>query len=561
MNKNIKIAQLNTTAGAIYNNTNKIKSIIQENDDNVELVVFNECTVSGYPPEDLLFNESFVEDCKDVVYNEILPLTVNKNPFYIIGQPYRDNFGNLYNAAIAIHKGEIKHISFKNKLPNYGVFDEKRYFNSGEPVIFELNDKTKVGILICEDIWIDYKTINKVSNADIIVSLNSSPYDSNKLLERCEIVNKIVKKYKNTFVYANQTGQQDEIVFDGNSFVSFLNDLGQVKFSFLSSFEEDTGVFNTNTINENTTLEHLKFNYCKETMNYKALVSGLKDYVYKNGFTNIVLGLSGGIDSSFVATLAADALGPENVVGVKLPSKFTTDSSNDDAEKLATNLGIKTYTYYVEDIANTIRHKFNDGFLDNNFADENIQSRIRGLLLMAISNANNKCMLLSTGNKSEVSVGYATLYGDMCGGFNPIKDIYKMYVYQLSMFRNNNIKEFMKVKNKNIIPENIINKEPTAELKDGQYDNQILPPYPVLDEILYWLVEKDKSVKSTIEIMVKNDIINHDDAKDVISDVKKKLYISEYKRRQGPPGIKVTRKNLSRDRRYPITNGYRERIE
>ncbi len=520
------LAQLNPTVGALTANTDAILRVWKAAKS--ELVLFPEMAVCGYPPEDLVLKPSFISEIKKSV-ERICEQSASFKAAALISCPWEIG-GKIYNALHVIEGGRVIHTQTKHHLPNYGVFDEQRIFNAGSvPDIFEFHG-IKLGLMVCEDMWYaDVSAQLKNQGAEILIAPHASPYETIKDDTRVGIAKARAGETGLPVICVNQVGGQDEIVFDGASFV--MDAGGEVVFQ-AEEFIEAThdvsfsgGVFecppSPPALDE---MEEL----------YQALVLGLRDYVRKNGFPGVLLGLSGGIDSALSAVIAADALGAKNVQCVMMPSRFTSQDSLEDAKAQAENLGCP---YEIISIAAPM-----DAFesaIPNlaNTAHENMQSRSRGLILMALSNSNGK-MLLSTGNKSEMAVGYATLYGDMCGGFNALKDLYKTQVYALSRWVNRETE---------IIPERIITKAPTAELKDNQTDQDSLPEYDVLDDILECLIEHEMA---TAEIVAKG----HDAA--TVARVWRMLDMAEYKRRQAPPGVKITSKAFGRDRRYPITNKF-----
>ena len=533
----IALAQLNPTVGGIVVNLAKARREIAKLK-NVDLVLFPELYISGYPPEDLVLRRSFVTACKTAC--EELAAVFAHGPAILIGLPWREG-EKLHNAVALLNGGKIETVRFKYDLPNYGVFDEKRVFQPG-PAPGPINFKgVRIGVPICEDIWTE-ETCETLAEtgAEILLSPNGSPFERNKDDVRLNLVVARVSETKLPLVYLNQVGGQDELVFDGASFV--LNADRSLALQ-MPMFEEAVAITEWLRGDDGwrmtpNTVAKLPEN---EEEAWKACVLGLRDYVDKNRFPGVVLGLSGGIDSAVVAAMAVDALGAARVHCVMLPYQYTSRDSLVDAEECAKLLAVR---YDVVPIKQPV-----EGFLaglapmfagkKSDTTEENIQSRSRGVILMAISNKFGS-MVLTTGNKSEMSVGYATLYGDMNGGFNPIKDIYKVEVYRLAAWRNTQ---------SYVIPTRIITKAPTAELRENQKDQDSLPPYEALDDILEGLVEREQTVA---EIVARG----HDIA--LVKRIQHLLYVAEYKRRQSAPGVKITRKNFGRDRRYPITNGWRD---
>ena len=446
-------------------------------------------------------------------------------------------------------KGHIT-ARFKSDLPNYGVFDEKRIFSAGpipEPVNFR---GTSIGMPICEDIWTPAVTAHLArAGAQLLLVPNGSPYETGKFSTRLELVKARARETNLPVVYVNQVGGQDELVFDGRSFV--LNRSGELVASF-EGWHETVGITTWNKTDDGWICDPGPVEDLGEQIEdvYCALMLGLRDYVGKNGFPGIVLGLSGGIDSALSAAVAVDALGPDRVTGVRLPSPFTSQVSMEEAQHVADRLGIRLLTVPIAGVTEAAEHELAPAFegRPRDVAEENLQARIRGLLLMALSNKFG-WMLLTTGNKSEMSVGYATLYGDMCGGYSVLKDIYKTDVYRLSRWRNGRRPKGAAGPEGDVIPERTITRAPTAELRPNQTDQDSLPPYEQLDAILRGLIEEEQSVDALSATVA---------PRAVVSRVQQMLYTAEYKRRQAPPGVKVSHRSFGRDRRYPITNRFRE---
>ena len=545
------LAQLNNIVGDIEGNLNKAIDVLQDAKKlDSDLVIFSELFLSGYPPEDLVLKKSFVSACKNAL-DSLITYSEEKELGVIIGLPiYEKN--KLFNAAAVIDKGQLIGFSKKVNLPNYSVFDEKRVFSKNNtPEIFNFRG-IKLGIPICEDIWMDNVCKElKDQGCELIISPNGSPFDKYKINQRKTIIEDRVTEVKTPFVYVNQFGGQDELVFDGSSLV--MNGNKEVVFE-APSWEENTSVveFNVSAKKFND-LPFEKAQVSDLENIYMAMVIGLRDYVAKNNFPGVILGLSGGIDSAFCAAVAVDALGKDKVNAYMLPSVYTSKNSLDDAKDCAKRLEIHLDSIPISNTFLSLEDSLEEIFkgLPTDITEENLQSRIRGTILMAISNKIGK-MLITTGNKSEVSVGYSTLYGDMNGGFNPIKDIYKTELYALANWRNLNVPKNVLLTKKNIIPETIISKEPTAELRDNQKDSDSLPSYDQLDQILEGLVEYELST---------NELEKKGFSRDEIKKVENLLYVSEYKRRQSAPGVKISLRNFGRDRRYPITNKYRDKSE
>jgi NAD+ synthase len=550
----ITLAQLNPTVGDVAGNTAKARvARAKARADGADLVVLSELFIAGYPPEDLVLKPAFQSACRAAI-EELARETADGGPAMLVGTPWVED-GKLYNACALLDEGRIAAIRFKANLPNYGVFDEKRVFARGPAAGPVTIRGIRVGVPICEDTWLeeseDYENVVEClaeTGAEILVVPNGSPYARDKNDIRLSVSVARVTESGLPLIYLNQVGGQDELVFDGASFA--LNaDLSVA--AQLPAFEENI-----------TTLRWTKSESgwrCNgpiaslvedDKADYAACVLGLRDYVGKNGFPGVLLGISGGIDSALCAAIAVDALGVERVRGVMLPFRFTAQVSLDDAAKLAAALGIRYEVLPIAQAVNGFEAILSDTFagLPRDITEENLQARARGTLLMAISNKTG-AMVVTTGNKSEMSVGYATLYGDMNGGFNPIKDIYKTEVFRLSSLRNAWKPDAALGPSGEVIPVNIITRPPTAELRENQTDQDSLPPYDILDAILERLVEREQPLAS---------IIAEGFDREVVTRIDRLLNIAEYKRRQAAPGVKVTRRNFGRDRRYPITNRFRD---
>jgi NAD+ synthase len=469
-------------------------------------------------------------------------------PALVATTPWREN-GRVYNAAILIDKGTIAP-RFKSDLPNYGVFDEKRVFAPGplpDPVVFR---GTTIGVPVCEDIWTPAITAHLArAGAELFIVPNGSPFEVGKFSTRLELARARARETNRPLAYVNQIGGQDELVFDGRSFV--VDAKGAVARS-MAGWEEAVEITRWSKSGDGWTIDSGHVEPVGDELDdtYSALVVGLRDYVTKNGFPGIVLGLSGGVDSALSAAIAVDALGPDRVIGVRLPSRFTGQVSMEEAQLVADRLAIRLLTLPIERIMTGAEETLAPIFegRPRDVTEENLQARIRGLLLMALSNKFGH-MLLTTGNKSEMSVGYATLYGDMCGGFSVLKDLYKTKVYRLSRWRNAQRPRLANGPSGEVIPERTLTRPPTAELRPNQTDQDSLPPYEQLDAILIGLIEEEKSVDELAAAVA---------PREVVTRVQQMLYIAEYKRRQAPPGVKVSRRNFGRDRRYPVTNRFRE---
>ncbi|MEO8669292.1 MAG: NAD+ synthase, partial [Bauldia sp.] len=515
-----------------------------------DLVVFSELFITGYPPEDLVLKPAFQDACRKAT-EEMAADTSDGGPGVVLGTPWPEE-GKVYNAVALLDGGAIVGMRYKVELPNYGVFDELRVFEKGPlpgPVGFR---GIRLGLPICEDIWFEQvPECLAETGAEILIVPNGSPYWQGKAETRLQVAIARVVETGLPLIYVNQCGAQDELVFDGGSFGlhadrSLAFQMPQFEpMTAIQTWKRDAvGAWRcTDGLAE--TLPDL------QEANWRACVVGLRDYVNKNGFPGIVLGLSGGIDSAVCALMAVDALGADRVHCMMLPYRYTSEESLKDAKALADILKVR-YDIVpigppVEGFLETLKPLFADTRPDT--TEENLQSRARGTILMAISNKFG-AMVVTTGNKSEVSVGYATLYGDMNGGFNPIKDLYKTEVYRLARWRNTDRPADVLGPAGVVIPENIITRAPTAELRENQKDQDSLPPYDDLDDILQCLVENEMRIS---EIVARG----HDEA--TVRKVERLLYLAEYKRRQAAPGVKITRKNFGRDRRYPITNKFRDR--
>ena len=542
----IALAQIDPTVGDIRRNAERIlaaRNLAKEAD----LVVFSELVLCGYPPEDLVL-KPFFQDKVEVEINRLAEATGDGGPAVLVGAPWRSE-GGLHNAVLLLDAGRIVGVRFKYDLPNYGVFDEKRVFKSG-PMPGPINFRdVRIGVPICEDIWSPEVTECLVeSGAEILIVANGSPFESDKGDIRLQHAVQRVTETGLPLIYVNQVGGQDELVFDGASFV--LNSdcsLAARLAAFtdavtLTHWRRDGG---NGWVCDVAARERHPEGHAAI---YQAMVLGLADYVNKNGFPGIILGLSGGIDSALSAAVAVDALGPDRVHCVMMPSPYTSQESLEDASEVARLLGVKLDEVHIEPamaaFAEMLKPIFGDSPPD--ITEENVQARSRGLTLMAISNKLGY-MVLTTGNKSEMSVGYATLYGDMCGGFSVLKDVYKMDVFALSHWRNRNVPERALGPTGRVMPERVITKPPSAELRPDQKDQDSLPPYEVLDDILACLIEKELSV---------DDICKHGHDPQTVQRVWRMLDRAEYKRRQAPPGVKLTSRAFGRDRRYPITNSF-----
>ncbi len=548
MQLTIALAQLNPTVGDIEGNLARIRRARDRaGAEGADLVVLPELALIGYPPEDLVLRPSAVDACHAAI--DCLVHDSRDAPALVATTPWREE-GRVYNAAILIDKRTTVR-RFKSDLPNYGVFDEKRVFAAGpmpDPVRFR---GVMLGIPVCEDIWTSAITAHLArAGAEFFIVPNGSPFEIAKFPTRIELARARTLETNRALIYVNQVGGQDELVFDGRSFV--VNRSGELACS-MAGWEEEIRLTRWTRAAEGWVCDPGPVDAPGEQIaeTYSALITGLRDYVEKNGFPGIVLGLSGGVDSALSAAVGVDALGPERVLGVRLPSPFTGQVSMEEAQYVADRLGIRLLTLPIEQVMRSAEATLSPVFegRPRDVAEENLQARIRGLLLMGISNKFGS-MLLTTGNKSEMSVGYATLYGDMCGGFSVLKDIYKTDVYRLSRWRNANRPPHARGPLGDVIPERTLTRPPTAELRPNQTDQDSLPPYDQLDAILTGLIEEEKSVDEIAAAIA---------PREVVTRVQQMLYTAEYKRRQAPPGVKVSRRSFGRDRRYPITNRFRER--
>jgi NAD+ synthase (glutamine-hydrolysing) len=535
----IALAQLDLLVGDVHGNAARVISAAHQAraDLNADLVLLPELSLSGYPPEDLLFHRGFrrqIEDALAKVREEVQDISV------MLGFPeYAGPV--IYNSAALITGGMVAAIHRKAELPNYKVFDEKRYFQPGaQPSVVDV-EGFRCGLLVCEDLWEpESAQLARSAGAELLVVINASPYEIHKQREREAVARARVLDVGLPIVYVNMIGGQDELIFDGNSFV--MNADGAVMMR-APAFRE--GMYFVDFVREGRSRVvpqpgHLEPELSDEASVYGALVVGVRDYVNKHGFPGVVMGLSGGIDSALTLAIAVDALGAERVHAVMMPSRYTSSISLDDAQEQARLLGVKYSILSIESMFEatlaTLKNEFAGRSPDA--TEENIQSRCRMLLLMGISNKTGK-MLLTTGNKSEMAVGYATLYGDMAGGFAPIKDCSKMLVYRLAAYRN---------ASGQVIPQRVIDRPPSAELRPDQKDSDSLPPYEVLDAILEAFIEEDLSV---------DEIVARGFDRATVGRVLDLVKRNEYKRRQAPPGVRVSRRAFGRDWRYPITNGYR----
>ena len=555
-NVRIALAQINTTVGDLAGNCQQIERGIEvARHEGAALVAFGELTIPGYPPEDLLLKRSFIADNRSALERV---KRATSGIAAVVG--FVDEVdGAIYNAAALIAHGEVVGIYHKQHLPNYGVFDERRYFTSGSDIVLAKIGELVFGVTICEDLWDQQGPHLAASKAGatLILNINASPYHMGKGNLRAELLQRRVSETGAGFAYVNIVGGQDELVFDGQSCVyasdgtlvsraeQFKEEMLLLDWPVVTSqlgATTETRVVDLGTPNmiRPQIDPRIASGLASDPEAYAALVLGVRDYLGKNGFTSALVGLSGGIDSALTAAIAVDALGPASVLGISNTSEYTSQRSLTGAEQLAKNLGMDLLTIPIKDAYETVLKALDPVFsgTESGIAEENIQARIRGLIWMAISNKTSR-LVLSTGNKSEMSVGYATLYGDMAGGLAVLKDVPKTLVYRLARWRN---------WDRTVIPQDIIDRPPSAELRPDQLDTDSLPPYETLDPILEAYVEDDLSIAEIIAL-------GFDEA--VVKRVAGLVDRAEYKRRQAPPGIKITDRAFGRDRRLPITNAYR----
>ena len=535
------IAQFNAVVGDIEGNLEKIIDIIDKNRklNAPKVFVFPELALCGYSPEDLLFREDF-----SVKINKSITKIQNyikSNEYLILGAPrYSDDFSKVFNSAYIIHNKKLLDIYDKQFLPNYGVFDEKRYFSQGKKNTVINIEGNKIGILICEDSWnLSSLYDNGLEDIDFLISINASPFEKGKDEKRKKYFMDIASRYKFNLIYLNTVGGQDEIVFDGSSFI--VNKKGEIKNSCNSFLEENYNFFiNDGEFSDKSSFNHYIKDEDNENELYQAIKIGTYDYINKSSLNGVILGLSGGIDSALTLAIASDIFDKEDIEAVLLPSIFTSDLSIQLAKEQCEILNINYSIISIKDVNDAANKTLENRFegLINDVTEENIQARARGLLLMSISNKTGK-VLLTTGNKSELAVGYSTLYGDMCGSFAPLKDLYKSEVYELSKWRN---------KKAIAIPEAVIQRMPTAELSHDQYDIDTLPPYDILDVILKSFIEEKKSL---------DEICNMGYERNLVTKIINMVIGSEYKRRQYSPGVKVNPESFGRDRRFPIVSKFK----
>jgi NAD+ synthase len=550
----IAVAQLNPIVGDVAGNLERArKARAQAAREGADIVAFSELFIAGYPPEDLVLKPAFQAACRAAV-EAIAHDTADGGPAVLMGTPWVEE-GRLYNAYALVAGGEVEAIRYKVNLPNYGVFDEKRVFASGPvpgPVSFR---GVRLGLPICEDTWTDWGDYENVveclaeTGAELIIVPNGSPYWRDKAEVRLNVTVARVTEAGLPLLYINQVGGQDELVFDGASFA--LNADRSIAFQ-LPAFEEAVLITHWTRTESGWRCAGGPIARSEELdeADYTACMLGLRDYVDKNRFRGVVIGLSGGVDSALCAALAVDAIGAERVRCVMLPYRYTSQESLDDAQAIARALGVHYDLVPIESAVHGLEAALTGifGGVPRDVTEENLQARARGVILMAISNKFG-LMVVTTGNKSEMSVGYATLYGDMNGGFNPIKDLYKTEVYRLSRLRNRwKPKDALGPSGRPIV-ENVLTRAPSAELRENQTDQDTLPPYDILDQILERVVEREEPLATIIAAGFE---------RETVMKVERMLYLAEYKRRQAAPGVKVTLKNFGRDRRYPITSRFND---
>jgi NAD+ synthase len=548
----IAIAQINPTVGDVAGNIALIEKFARDaGAQGADLMVATELAVSGYPPEDLVLKPEFQNRVFEAVTALATKLDAEGWPAVILGAPWRID-GKLYNAALLLDGGEVKHARLKHELPNYGVFDEKRVFEQGPlpgPIPFR---DVRLGVMVCEDMWFpDVAECLEESGAEFLISINGSPFDVDKVDARLNISIARVTETGLAALYTNQICGQDELAFDGGSFVVNPDYSMVVRAPFWQEAlvmtewtrEADGWVCAPGDVQPSLS---------RDENIYAAMVLGLRDYVHKNGFPGVVIGMSGGVDSALSAAVAVDALGADKVLTVMMPSPYTSTESLEDAAECAGYLGTPLDEINIGPAMAAFDQMLAPSFegRDADITEENIQARSRGLILMALSNKLGH-MLLTTGNKSEMSVGYATLYGDMCGGYSVLKDVYKTTVFDLCHWRNENRPAGALGPAGMVIPERIITKPPSAELRPDQKDEDSLPPYDALDDILHGLIELEQSVE---------DVVARGHDAETVKRIWRMLDRAEYKRRQAPPGVKITLRAFGKDRRYPITNGFTKQI-
>ena len=536
----VVMAQIDPVVGDISGNVKRIVDACRQAKQHSEadIVVFPEMTITGYPPEDLLLRDGLYPQVNQALSDICAQV---KDIVCVVGYPMKDSLGECFNMAAWIENGMIQASYMKQNLPNYSVFDEQRYFEAGNRPCVVAYKGIQFGLLICEDIWkISPSTQAKEAGAEVILSLNASPFSAEKHQDRLNMIQRRVDEIGLPVIYINQVGGQDELVFDGGSFA--MNTQGQV---CVQSPEFAPSLSAVTLVKQGKTVEMQQGDiaplYEDEARVYQALIMGVQDYVTKNGFSGVLIGLSGGIDSALTLAIAVDALGAENVEAVMMPFRYTADISKEDAAQQAETLKVKYQSISIEETYLAFEKALSSRFLglEADVTEENLQARIRGTILMAISNKTGK-MVLATSNKSEVAVGYSTLYGDMVGGFSPLKDVPKTLAYRLAAYRNSLSP---------VIPERVITRAPSAELRPDQVDQDSLPDYEVLDAIIKAYVKQDQTPEQICALGFPEAEVHR---------VIKMIDRNEYKRRQAAPGIKITHRAFGRDRRYPITSGYTE---
>lgn len=545
----IALAQLNPTVGDIDGNAALVSAARKAAaKKGADLIVCSELVISGYPPEDLVIRPSFQNACASAI-DKLAEETADGGPGILVGSLWVEN-DQLYNAALLLDGGKVSAVRLKHDLPNYGVFDEKRVFASG-PMPGPINFRdVRLGVMICEDMWQpDVAECLQESGAEIFVVLNGSPYALDKWDQRLNLAVERITETRLPMIYVNQVGGQDELVFDGGSFVLNADRRLQAR---CVDWSPALQITNWNRTGDDWICEQSETASIEDRLSsiYSAMQLGLRDYIDKNNFPGVLIGMSGGVDSALTAAVAVDALGADRVHCVMMPSPYTSEESLTDASAATELLGCRLDEINIGQAMGAFDSMLSPLFGDApaDTTEENIQARSRGLALMGLSNKMG-AMVVSTGNKSEMSVGYATLYGDMCGGFSVLKDVYKMTVFSLCHWRNDNFPKSSKGPKGKVIPERIITKPPSAELKPDQTDQDTLPPYEELDAILGCLIERDLGTEATAGE-------GHD--LELVKRIWRMLLLAEYKRRQAPPGVKITHRSFGRDRRYPITNGFRE---
>lgn len=544
MSFNVSIFQMKPILGNIKENATKILNHYNKYIDS-DIVVTPELALCGYSPMDNLYSADFQEEINFYI-DSIKNHTKNKNSYLILGTPWFED-GKIYNVAIVITNGEIKDIIYKSKLPNYGVFNEHRYFSKKETNnIISLNNKN-IALFVCEDMW-HKDTVDAITaNIDLIISINASPFEIskeyNKNSSRLKVAQYACTKLSAPLIYLNLVGGVDDVIFDGSSFVV---DAQGNQIGCLNHAQEDTLTY---FLNGELNKELANYsNYESNALIYEAIQLGFKDFLTASGFNGVIIGMSGGIDSTITATMAVDALGDENVLGISMPSKYTSQLSLDIIDEIRAKLGIKILEIPIDNLVSAYVKSFpNDLNLKENNVLDNIQARVRGQILMAYSNQYKSFMVLTTGNKSEIAVGYSTIYGDTCGGYNLLKDLYKTSVFEISRWRNENIPLPSKLQKLNVIPLEAINRKPSAELQENQYDEDSLMDYNILDDILYSIIEKKSSIDEIYKL--------HN--KDLVNKVVKLLKNSHYKRLQSATGVNVSIRPFGKDYQYNISDSFK----